>query len=94
MEYVVLLNSLAKSGISGKSWHLIKQWYTGVKSLLVMDPFLIELKSKSCGLNMFGLDIGDMQMTFNLISRTVRNRSPSLNTSATPSFYLNADKLM
>ena len=26
--------------------------------LLVMDPLLIELKSKSCGLNVFGLDVG------------------------------------
>ena len=86
VEYPVLLNSLAKSGISGKSWRLLKQWYTGVKSqvrvngssaplptnrgvrqasvlspvlfLLVMDPLLIELKSKSCGLNVFGLDVG------------------------------------
>ena len=87
VEYPVLLNSLAKSGICGKSWRLIKQWYTGVKSqvrvngstfvpfptnrgvrqgsvlspvlfLLVMDPLLIELMSKSCGLNVFGLDVG------------------------------------
>ena len=110
VEYPVLLNSLAKSGISGKSWRLIKQWYTGVKSqvrvngststpfptnrgvrqgsvlspvlfLLVMDPLLIELKSKSCGLNVFGLDVGafahaDDFDCWQQISWTVRNRSP------------------
>ena len=32
VEYPVLLSYLKKAGISGKTWHLIKDWYTNVSS--------------------------------------------------------------
>ncbi len=82
----MLLDHLSRAGIKGKSWRLIKNWYTdssscvkisdasqvfsinrGVKQgsvlspilfLLVMDPILLTLKSKSCGLNINGLYLG------------------------------------
>ncbi len=82
----MLLDHLSRAGIKGKSWRLIKNWYTdssscvkisdasqvfsinrGVKQgsvlspilfLLVMDPILLTLKSKPCGLNINGLYLG------------------------------------
>ena len=32
VEYSVLLSHLKNSGISRKTWHLIKQWYSGIHS--------------------------------------------------------------
>ena len=75
-----LFEHLKISGICGKTWRLIKQWYTntgrysapftlhrGVRQgsvlspflfLLVMDPILLQLRSKSCGLSITGLYLG------------------------------------
>ena len=87
VEYPVLLHHLYKAGVVGKTWHLIKNWYShssscvrisdtssrafpiswGVKQgsvlypvlfLLVMDPILLALKNKPCGLNICGLYLG------------------------------------
>ena len=85
--YPVLLEHLKTSGICGKTWRLIKQWYTNTNSrvricghysapftlhrgvrqgsllspflfLLIMDPILLQLRSKSCGLSITGLYLG------------------------------------
>ena len=87
VEYPVLLNHLFRAGVVGKTWRLIKNWYSnssscvrisetfsrvfsinrGVKQgsvrspvlfLLVMDPILLALKNKPCGLNICGLYLG------------------------------------
>ena len=83
----MLLQHLYKAGVVGKTWRLIKNWYShssscvrisdtssrafpisrGVKQgsvlspvlfLLVMDPILLALKNKPCGLNICGLYLG------------------------------------
>ena len=82
-----LLSHLMYACITGKTWRLIKHWYTNPKSsvrvnnvvsspfyvhrgvrqgsvlspvlfLLVMDPTLLELQQKSCGLSVNGLFLG------------------------------------
>ena len=87
VEYPVLLTHLKNAGITGKTWRLIKDWYTNVHSyvrlgkatspsftvsrgvrqgsvlspllfLLVLDPLLQELKSRSCGPTVCGLYLG------------------------------------
>ena len=82
VKYPVLLSHLKSAGISGKTWQLIRNWYTNPKSsvhvnniisspfnvnrgvsisplfLLVRDPILLKLRTKSCGLSVNGLFLG------------------------------------
>ena len=104
VEYPILLDHLKNTGISGKAWRLIKDWYTNVKSsvrvsnstsapfpvccgvqqgsvlspillLLVMDPILLQLKSKSCGLSVGGIYLGALSHADDIrsLSTTITN---------------------